>query len=139
MKKMIKTIHRINAAPEKVWSSIRKGDGVDNWLPMITTCRLEGRGVGAKRICTTEQGALKETILLIDEKHKTFQYGIEEQPLLPIDNIVATMSVLPDGEGTILNWDMAFTLSDESLFTMVEQVVEGMYAAGAEGLENISK
>lgn len=135
----ITTTHQINALPENVWNNIRKGEGVNNWLPMITACRLEGEGKGAKRVCTTEQGEMKETILSADEQHKIFQYSIDEQPLLPIENIVGTMSILPNGDQTILNWNLEFTMADESLFEMVKLVIEGMYAAGAEGLENISK
>ena len=139
MKKTIKTSTLINASPESVWNKIRRGEAVNKWLPMVTECRLEGEGIGAKRVCTTEQGDLNETILIIDEENKIFQYAINEQPLFPIENVIGTMTLFSKGKHTILNWDLDFTLSDESHFETIKQAIEGMYAAGAKGLENISK
>ena len=49
------------------------------------------------------------------------------------------MQVVPKGEGTELRWDLAFTLPDESLLPMVKQAIEGLYAAGANGLQELSK
>ncbi|MFS4492192.1 SRPBCC family protein [Maribacter sp. 2308TA10-17] len=138
-KKTVQTSHILSAKTEKVWATISKASGVNEWLPIITACRLEGKGEGSKRICTTAQGDMKETILKIDEEHKVFQYAIDEQPLLPIGNIVGTMKVNSKDERTELLWDLDFEISDESQFPMVKQAVEEMYRAGATGLETISQ
>lgn len=134
MKKTIETSHIINAPIEKVWANISKARGVNEWLPVITACRLDGN----KRVCTTEQGDMNETILKIDNDQKIFQYAIDEQPLLPIADIIGTMQVLAQDNNTKLNWNLEFTLQDETMYEMVKQAVEGMYAAGANGLEKIS-
>jgi uncharacterized protein YndB with AHSA1/START domain len=134
MKKTIATSHIINAPIEKVWANISKATGVDEWLPVITACRLDGN----KRVCTTEQGDMNETILKIDNDQKIFQYAIDEQPLLPIADIIGTMQVFEQDNNTKLNWNLEFTLQDETMYEMVKQAVEGMYAAGANGLETIS-
>lgn len=138
MNKTIKTSHQINASAKIVWEHIKKGEGVDKWLPVITACRLEGQGEGAKRICTTEQGNMLETILKVNDEQKVFKYSIDEQPLLPIENIIGTMRVIPKNERTELLWKLEFTLSDESLFPVVKEAIEGLYAAGANGLESLS-
>ncbi len=135
MKKTIETSHKLNANPEKVWTIISKASGVNEWLPIITSCSFEGN----KRICTTEQGDLKETILIIDNANKIFQYAIDEQPLLPIHNVVGTMKVLTKNGGTELIWNIDFDIEDESQFPMVAQAIKDMYQAGANGLETISK
>ncbi len=134
MKQTIETSHIVNAPVNKVWDNIRKGTGVDNWLPVITACHLEGN----KRICTTEQGDMKETILKIDHDQKIFQYAIDEQPLLPIENIVGTMAVEQKDGKTELNWKLDFTLEDETMLPMVRQVLHELYEAGAKGLETLS-
>jgi uncharacterized protein YndB with AHSA1/START domain len=134
MKKTIATSHIINAPIEKVWANISKATGVNEWLPVITACRLDGN----KRVCSTEQGDMNETILKIDNDQKIFQYAIDEQPLLPIADIVGTMEVFEQDNNTKLNWNLEFTLQDETMYEMVKQAVEGMYAAGANGLEKIS-
>jgi len=139
MKNCIKTKNNINAPIEKVWANISKASDVDTWMPVITSCRLEGEGIGAKRVCTTEQGVLKETVLTIDNKNKTFQYSIEKQSILPVNDIVGTMK-LNDLDGiTELEWTLEFTITDESHLPMVKEGLEGMYAAGAKGLEAISQ
>lgn len=135
MKKTISTIHTINAPSTSVWSNISKATGVNEWLPVITSCQLDGD----KRVCLTEQGEMKETILKVDNSNQVFQYAIDSQPLLPIENVVGTMKVNEYGEQTQLQWDLEFTIKDEALFEMVKQAIEGMYTAGAAGLETISK
>ncbi len=139
MKKQIKTTHIIDAPTEKVWANISKASGMHEWLPMIETCSLEGQGEGAKRVCTTKNGVLNETILVIDHKTKTFQYAIDEQTLFPINDVVGTMSVRDNNGETILDWNLDFSLEDESIFPMITEGVGSMYASGAQGLENISK
>ena len=135
MKKTIETTHSLNANSEKVWKTISKASGVNEWLPIITSCSLEGN----KRICTTEQGDLKETILKIDNDNKVFKYAIDEQPLLPIQNVVGTMQVISNENSTELIWNMDFDIEDENQLPMVKQAVEGLYQTGANGLENISQ
>lgn len=135
MKKIISTIHNIDAPLTKVWANISKATGVNEWLPVITACHLDGD----KRVCSTAQGEMNETILKVDNTNQVFQYSIDSQPLLPIENAFGTMKVYENGVQTQLQWDLEFTINDESLFEMVEQAVEGMYAAGAAGLETISK
>ncbi|MEM0995398.1 MAG: SRPBCC family protein, partial [Bacteroidota bacterium] len=75
MKKVVKTSHLIHASSEKVWEHIKTGEGIDKWLPVITTCQLEGEGEGAKRICTTAQGNMLETILEVDAEQRVFKYS----------------------------------------------------------------
>lgn len=135
MKKTVTTLHTLNAPSSKVWANISKATGVNEWLPVITACRLDGD----KRICSTEQGEMNETILKVNDENRVFQYSIDSQPLLPIENAIGTMQVKERGEQTHLQWDLEFTLKDESLFDRVKQAVEEMYAVGATGLENISK
>ena len=139
MKRTVQSKHTLNTSIENVWKNISKASGVNGWLPVITACRLEGQGEGAKRICSTEHGDMDETIIRIDHENKIFQYSINKQPLLPIENILGTMEVKEHSGSTELIWSLEFTLPDESSFTMVKQAVEDMYATGAIGLENISK
>ena len=138
MKNKIETMHIINAPLEKVWSNIKRGDGVDLWLPIITACKLEGSGIGAKRICTTEQGPIHETILTIDDEQKVFQYRIDEQSLMPISSIVGTMKLNNLKSSTELEWTIEFEIENEEYLDEVKNGIQEIYAAGAKGLEAIS-
>ncbi|MEO7424785.1 MAG: SRPBCC family protein [Fibrobacteria bacterium] len=139
MLKTIRTVHQINAPAPKLWSNISKASGVDAWLPVIKSCRLTGIGLGASRICISEQGELTEKILEIDPHKRVFRYAVEKQPFFPITDIVGTMTVAGDEKKAQLSWDLSFHLNDESMFPMIKQAIEGMYQAGAQGLETISK
>jgi len=45
-----------------------------------------------------------------------------------------------DKEGkTELIWNVDFTIQDETMLPMVTQAIQGMYEAGANGLETISQ
>ena len=73
--KQVSITQPVDASPEQVWNILRTGTNLDKWIPFISTCELEGKGVGAKRVCTTADGkVLKETILLVDESNRTFKY-----------------------------------------------------------------
>lgn len=135
MQKTIKTSHNLNANPDKIWKTISKASGVNQWLPITTSCSLEGK----KRVCRTEQGDLKETILKINHDNKIFKYAIDEQPLLPIQNVIGTSKVIAKEKGTELEWNMDFDLEDENQLPIVKQAIEGLYQSGANGLENISQ
>ena len=44
------------ASAESTWKLLRQLDGVQNWIPTITSCRVEGEGVGARRLCAVADG-----------------------------------------------------------------------------------
>jgi carbon monoxide dehydrogenase subunit G len=139
MRKTIQTSHQLQAPAKQIWSTISQASGVDTWLPAIQSCTLTGSGEGAGRICTTEQGDLVERILKIDHDKRVFKYAIDKQPFFPIVQVEGTMSVSGDEKGTRLDWDLSFDISEESAFPMVEAAIQGMYQAGARGLEALSK
>lgn len=136
MKKEIKTINKINAPIELIWENLRTGEAVNSWLPIITSCRVEGN----KRYCSTEDSILEETILLSDDQNKTFQYSIEKQDLFPVTGLKGTMQLKAIGEyETDLHWDVEFDLQDESIFPQIEEGIRATYAMGAQGLEELVK
>lgn len=94
---------RIEVPADAAWAIIRSGTGVDRWLPMITSCRLEGAGANAKRVCMFNDGhavhELLETILTIDDDARLFQYSIDRQTMMPIRNVIGTMHVTAIGAG----------------------------------------
>ena len=139
MKRIINTTHIIEATPERVWDIISTGDGVDIWFPAITSCRLEGNGEGAKRVCGSAAGDLYETIEKVDHTHRTFQYSINQQVMLPVTDILATMIVKGEHNQTRLDWIFEYTLLDETKGELVQQTIRDLYAAGASGLEKAAQ
>ena len=135
---------RIDVPADAAWAIIRSGTGVDRWLPMITSCRLEGAGANAKRICTLHDGTaeheLLETILTIDDEARLFQYSIDRQSMMPIRNVIGTMHVtaISASQCEIL-WFANFELVDANAMAAVKAGLEGVYQAGIAGLESAVK
>jgi len=131
---------RINASADAAWAIIQTGTGVDRWLPMVTSCRLEGTGAGAKRTCVFNDGTsdhdLHETILTIDDPNRLFRYRIDHLTMMPIQNVIGTMHVTDVGMGQCeVLWFASFDLDDEGAAAAVKAGIEGVYTAGISGLE----
>ena len=137
--KNLKVKKNVMASPDKVWGILRTGTGLDKWLPVIATCKLEGQGAGAKRICTTPDGkTLKETILLIDDENKIFKYRIDEQDMLPTKNYVGTVSVIESMGKTEVRWEAEFEMTMEEAYPQVEEALTGLLNMAISGLDKVA-
>lgn len=92
MKEIVGVSMTIGAPSEKVWNLIAAVGGVDKWAPMISACRVEGSGAGARRYCTMADGAkLKEVIDEVDNTAMRFKYRITDG--LPVHGFEGTVQV----------------------------------------------
>lgn len=108
MKEIVGVNMTIDAQARKVWDVIAAVGGLDKWTPLITACRVEGNGAGAKRFCTMADGTqLKEVIDEVDERAMRFRYRITEG--LPVSGFEGTAQVKSLGNGkTEVTWYGAF-------------------------------
>lgn len=126
---------QVTASPDKVWEIIRKGDAINEWIPIIASCSLMGSGPGAKRTCVTADGkTLQETIIRVDDMNREFIYRIDKQEMMPITNITNKLQV-SSGMDTTIKWTAEFDIADESMFPMVEQGLKDLFGIGIQGLE----
>jgi uncharacterized protein YndB with AHSA1/START domain len=131
---------KVNVSPEKVWQILRTGTNLERWLPIIATCKLEGQGAGAKRICTTGDGkVLKETILLVDDPNRIFKYKIDEQDMMPLKNYIGTIAVLERNGNTDVNWSTEFDMTVEEAWPEVEKGLKGIFTMAISTLESVAK
>ncbi|MCI0694811.1 SRPBCC family protein [candidate division KSB1 bacterium] len=134
----IKVSKKISAPANAVWQTISAIGGVDKWLAMIKTCRFEGTGAGAKRVCTTADGAtLYERIEAVDHEKRIFQYSIAEPPM-PIKNLLGTMQVIAgdNGNESQVDWSATFEVEEAHAAEMIA-MLEGIYSEGITGLEKL--
>ena len=91
----------IHREPEAVWSVVGAPERINQWLPFIDTCRVDGDA----RFCTAVNGAeLRERIVSRNDAGRSYQYTIESAPM-PIEDLLATMTVAPAGEGcSLVTW-----------------------------------
>jgi len=127
----------LNASANAVWQAVGNFGGIRAYVPVVQTCTVEGKGVGAVRTLTLEGGALvTERLEARDAKARILTYSILTSPL-PIEGYVATMRVreLPHDRAE-LSWSCTFepkgAPEDEC-----RKIIEGIYAAGFAGLKKL--
>jgi hypothetical protein len=127
---------KIRVPAQAAWEIVRTGGGIDQWVPVVTSCRLDGEGVGATRVCTINGQETVESIETIDDATRLFQYRIHKQSLMPVRNVMGTFHLTPVGpsEAEVL-WFLNFDLDDEKAWPAVKEGIEGIYQAAIEGLE----
>ena len=69
----------LTSSAERVWEIVAAVGGVDKWLPVMKSCRVEGQGAGARRYCEMADGTkLTETVTAIDQETRTFRYRVDQ-------------------------------------------------------------
>lgn len=102
----------LTTSPERVWGVVAAVGGVDKWLPVMKSCRVEGQGPGARRYCEMADGTkLKETVTAIDQATRTFRYRVDEG--LPVRSYEGVMQVR-DGQGVKPEVVLTVTVQGES-------------------------
>jgi hypothetical protein len=138
-KPVMKTVSvnkRIRVAAQTAWEIVRTGEAVDLWIPVISSCRTDGKGVGATRVCTINGQEVTESMETVDDTSRLFQYRIIKQSMMPIRNVLGTVHLTATGPSeTEVLWFANFELDDEKAWPAVKQGIEGMYQAGIDGLE----
>ena len=122
-----------NISAAKVWEVIGAVGGVDKWFAAaIKSCSVKGD----KRTCGIEGGkTFDETIELVDHKNRIFRYSIPTQPMMPMQNLSATMQVLEDKNGNgIVVWSGSFDVEVE-MEVKVKEMLKGAWAMGVKGIE----
>ncbi len=142
MKTIIKTTHQSIGKVNDIWNLLKNGTDVDKWLPFIATCKLQGEGEGAKRLCKTDQGKdVNETILKIDHDTCTFVYGIDSHTMeMPTKDIIGTMKVEELSGKTVSSWEIEYNYTidlEDSVKNEIEQGFKGMMSMGLQGLDNL--
>lgn len=131
-----RVIQSIDASPEAAWEIISAITGVEKWFaPMITSSRLEGD----KRVCSTEGGEFTEDIILVDHDNMEFKYGIPQQHMMPVENILGSMKVVSgNDEGAAIEWHWTFDVSEENE-AAAKEMLAGAGAMGISGIDTLAR
>jgi hypothetical protein len=126
----------IDASADAIWQDVSDFQGVDRYLAIITSSKMEGSGVGALRTLTVEAGVIVERLESLDEQSRTLSYSFVESPI-PISGYLATMQVRETGDSQCeLTWSSVF---EPAGITEAEarDIIEGAYNMGFEGLRKL--
>ncbi len=119
----------IPAPAAVVWSAISNFGAVPV-RGLVTSCRVEGSGVGMKRIVGLLGGIeLVEQLEHIDEATRTYSYRMTQIPM-PMLSYVATVKVIPDGpHSSTVEWSSVF-IPVEEYEHLLKSVFQGIYRDG---------
>lgn len=111
----------VEASADTVWRAIRDFHDV-SWAPgVLTSCEAvgerKGDQIGAGRVLN---GCFRETLLALDDRHRTIEYCLEDgpSPVSPgeVRDFVAVVRVRPmtDSGHAFVEWSASWEASDES-------------------------
>lgn len=134
MKEIVGASGLIPVSPARAWEVISSLGGLDKWFPLVSACRLEGSGVGAKRFCTLANGEkLQERIEEVDDSQMRVRYSITASGL-PLEGYVGTVVVRAIGaEETELSWHAEYSAAPEHAADLRE-TFRGAIVDGINGL-----
>jgi hypothetical protein len=90
---------KIAASPDTVWDLVGQFGGLDEWMPGIESCELDGDVRKLRTMGMEIHEQLKEH----DDEARRISYSIVQSPV-PLDHHLATISVDADGDGSLLTW-----------------------------------
>ncbi len=119
---------QIDRSADDVWALIGDFGGLGDWMPGIESCELDGD----VRKLQTMGMEIHERQMGRDDATRTISYSIVKSPM-PVDHHLATLSVAPDGEGSVLTW--AYEVSPDEMAAAFGPVYEGSAQAVKTQLE----
>ncbi|MGH8977063.1 MAG: SRPBCC family protein [Acidimicrobiia bacterium] len=90
---------KIATSPDTVWDLVGQFGGLDEWMPGIESCELDG---DVRKIRTMGM-EIHEQLKEHDDDARRISYSIVQSPV-PLEHHLATISVEADGEGSLLTW-----------------------------------
>jgi carbon monoxide dehydrogenase subunit G len=95
---------------DSVWEVLGDFAGLASWLPGVSACAVDRPGVGGVRHVSLMDGSMvKEELVALDNDKRSYSYRIVEAPGISADtDYVATLVVVPTGEGCRVDWSARF-------------------------------
>ena len=129
----------IQASAQEVWKTIRGFNRVEKFLPAVASCIVEGLGVGARRICTLQDGSkVFERLVTLDEQKQVLRYSVT-QSRLPFESYLGVVRVADSGnEMCEIDWSSTFDaigMPEAQVIAMIED----LYIQAIEGLEKLHR
>jgi hypothetical protein len=99
----------------KVWHAIARFDRLDVWFPTISTCVVEGSGVGAvRRMDSTRGGKIVDRLVAIQPEKMRLIYERVESPFA-VTSYRGTVEVFESFEGLgVVVWTIDFESTPEN-------------------------
>lgn len=119
---------------EEVWAALEGFGRLDVWFPSISSCRVEGSGVGARRSMELEGlGPITDVLVELDPLARRLVYERPESPF-PVSSYRGTVEVFASYDGlAVVVWTVDLE-GDEEVLGLVDQLLVDGIGAGVDGL-----
>ncbi len=118
-------------SPDALWQKVGDFCGIGSWHPAVEKCVLSADGK-QRTLSLKGGGTIVEGLEIWDNANHTYGYKILSSPL-PVTNYHSTISVVPDGNGSMLKW-MGTYDSAGAPDAEAKKVIDGMYESGSKAL-----
>ncbi len=132
----------IEAPVDEVWRILRDFNGHERWHPAVAESRIEeGRQADeigcVRRFRLADGGILREQLLRLSDRERSFTYCILEAPI-PLIDYVATVRLKPvtDGQRTFWDWQSSFRTPAGEEKALAGLVGEQIYQAGFDAIKS---
>jgi hypothetical protein len=125
---------KLPVGADEVWAAIEGFGRLDAWFPSISSCRVEGSGVGARRFMELEGlGPITDVLVELDAPARRLVYERPESPF-PVTSYRGTVEVFASYDGlAVVVWTVDFA-GDEEVVGLVDQLLVDGIGAGVDGL-----
>jgi carbon monoxide dehydrogenase subunit G len=117
--------------PDVVWKKIGDFCGIKSWIPAVSDCVISPDGK-QRTVSLKGGGEVVERLDNWDDAKRSYTYSILSGPL-PVSNYRSTLSVLPDGNGSALNWHSTYQAKGTS-DAEAKKLIDGIYQDNAKSL-----
>jgi carbon monoxide dehydrogenase subunit G len=100
----------IEAPADKVWAIVKDFSALQNWHPAVAESPADkGNDEGSVRqVKLKNGGALIESLEAYDAAKMRYSYRAKDGGALPVTNYTSTITVKPEGAGSVVEWRGAF-------------------------------
>ncbi len=126
---------------DSIWNLLRDFGGLLKWNSgSIESVTVDGEGLGAVRTIGLPGGAiLQEKLEAFDDSGRSFSYSFTGKLLLPFENYLATMTVIPtEEESCEVRWESTFDPGPLSE-AQAKETIEGVYRSGLSDLRKAAE
>jgi mxaD protein len=109
----------IDASPDDVWKLVREFGTLDEWMPGIESCTVEGD----VRTLPMMGMEIQEQLRSLDDDKRAIAYSVIKLPLEGLQSHTATISVEPEGSGSKVTWHV--DVQPDEMLGMFLPVYEG--------------
>jgi hypothetical protein len=127
---------------ENVWATVRDFGGLGRYFAPVVECRLEGSGVGARRIVTLRTPTGAEAIVVerldeLDDQARRMSYSIPDATGFPFrDGYVGIMQLKRVGDSRCeLEWTGLIEAPEGVSDNVTQEFLRSVYATGFAGLK----